>query len=668
MLRLQASKGREISKLVRRHCSPHSGDHSISNLMDNFDPFWNYHSGIPGPTLSYIAHANNLRFLPLSVPEDLAETFRVSFRTQRFAPNHSVTLRNNVDGWSRDVFGSYRDGEWRFTLEKANYRAGLTFKFLPDKEHWMTGSDLHLDGPQSQTFSEQEVSFSGYSPKFSLNYDNLRVSEDETQQAILHSNYDETIVYDVIIVGSGMGGGILADALTDRGKKTLVLDVGSLDFPTHIMNLPGDWAKIPPRYEVGHYRNEPNSDFLLGAQMNLGGRSLFWSGIIPRMKGWEMQRWPQALRDFLTFGNGYDRAEKLMRKQVTLGPFQDSLVQQLGQRFAGWEVVNTPRAHHQPNLGAPSIIQNSTGVFSSAELLLDSLTTKGRVGRDFLSINLNHLVTRIEHHSGKVSGVVCQDLVGNRERTYKSKYIVLAAGSLESPKIALRSKLSDPNALIGVGLTDHPAYFSKAYDLPENSPFAGKDKHAKVFFYPGTNHRGPKFNVEIVLNGEFWEVRHADDDVWEDQLNAKCATQIRIKFAFSSELDDENFVKLSEGDGSGKLRVKVKRNLSGSGAAEWIAVRDLRNDLCDFFGVDNVPQDDSMHFGNEGTVNHAGGTLRLSEDRSGVVNSELRFEGYENLYCADVSVFPHIPAANPGLTLVALVLRLSDHLVEKLDR
>ena len=74
----------------------------------------------------------------------------------------------------------------------------------------------------------------------------------------------------------------------------------------------------------------------------------------------------------------------------------------------------------------------------------------------------------------------------------EGKYIVLAAGSLESPKIALRSTLSDPNGLIGVGLTDRPAYFSKAYDLPENSPFAGKDKHAKVFSYPSSNHRGPK--------------------------------------------------------------------------------------------------------------------------------------------------------------------------------
>jgi choline dehydrogenase-like flavoprotein len=40
----------------------------------------------------------------------------------------------------------------------------------------------------------------------------------------------------------------------------------------------------------------------------------------------------------------------------------------------------------------------------------------------------------------------------------------------------------------------------------------------------------------------------------------------------------------------------------------------------------------------------------------------LKFEGYSNLYCCDVSVFPTVPAANPSLTLVALALRLADHL------
>jgi choline dehydrogenase-like flavoprotein len=91
-------------------------------------------------------------------------------------------------------------------------------------------------------------------------------------------------------------------------------------------------------------------------------------------------------------------------------------------------------------------------------------------------------------------------------------------------------------------------------------------------------------------------------------------------------------------------------------------VRDLRNSICSFLGVPPFPVDDYMHFGNEGTVHHAGGTLRMSGDHSGVVDAGLRFEAYDNLYACDVSVFPWIPAANPALTLSALALRLADDL------
>ena len=73
-----------------------------------------------------------------------------------------------------------------------------------------------------------------------------------------------------------------------------------------------------------------------------------------------------------------------------------------------------------------------------------------------------------------------------------------------------------------------------------------------------------------------------------------------------------------------------------------------------------------MGYGNEGTVHHAGGTLRMSTNGTGVVDISLKFESYDNLYCADPSVWPFIPAANPSLTLVALSLRLAREIKSKL--
>jgi choline dehydrogenase-like flavoprotein len=45
-----------------------------------------------------------------------------------------------------------------------------------------------------------------------------------------------------------------------------------------------------------------------------------------------------------------------------------------------------------------------------------------------------------------------------------------------------------------------------------------------------------------------------------------------------------------------------------------------------------------------------------------VVDRDGRCHEIENLYVADASVFPSCPAVGPGLTVIALALRLADHL------
>jgi choline dehydrogenase-like flavoprotein len=60
-----------------------------------------------------------------------------------------------------------------------------------------------------------------------------------------------------------------------------------------------------------------------------------------------------------------------------------------------------------------------------------------------------------------------------------------------------------------------------------------------------------------------------------------------------------------------------------------------------------------------GGMAHEVGTLRMAGDGTGVVDQDLKFLAYENLYACDNSVFPTSPAANPSLTLAALALRLA---------
>jgi choline dehydrogenase-like flavoprotein len=76
---------------------------------------------------------------------------------------------------------------------------------------------------------------------------------------------------------------------------------------------------------------------------------------------------------------------------------------------------------------------------------------------------------------------------------------------------------------------------------------------------------------------------------------------------------------------------------------------------------DWVMSDDLSSFPGEDRW-HPAGTTRMSENpKTGVVDRNCRVHGIDNLYVAGSSVFPTIGFANPTLTIVAMTLRLGDH-------
>jgi predicted oxidoreductase len=62
-------------------------------------------------------------------------------------------------------------------------------------------------------------------------------------------------------------------------------------------------------------------------------------------------------------------------------------------------------------------------MFSTADLLMESYLSEGRSGRQFLSINLNHRVQRLEVTGTRVTGVVARDLVADKIRTYRARQV-----------------------------------------------------------------------------------------------------------------------------------------------------------------------------------------------------------------------------------------------------
>jgi len=159
-----------------------------------------------------------------------------------------------VDGWTKDIYGTYRNGAWQFEFSRAQYPGGLDMKFVLNGTEWMAGFNLHLSSHQDHHVDEHTVTFPDHAPRYRHGYDNLLTDDSPLGQEALRRNLDAGREYDVIVIGSGFGGGVLADALSDKGLNTLVLEAGSILYLSHITNLPGDWPRLPARHQVGHTR------------------------------------------------------------------------------------------------------------------------------------------------------------------------------------------------------------------------------------------------------------------------------------------------------------------------------------------------------------------------------------------------------------------------------
>ncbi len=213
------------------------------------------------------------------------------------------------------------------------------------------------------------------------------------------------------------------------------------------------------------------------------------------MRPWEFRGvWPASVRSYLLAEGGYDRAEDAVWKtQAT--EFEERLCAHLADALGPeFSVGALPRSLHAPQKlsesGQRLGPEKARGVFSTADTLLDSTGFTGAVGSSYLAVNLHHLVVGLESDGDRVTGVVCEDLLGRTRRTYRGKAIVLACGSLESPRLSLNSGLRNPNGKIGVGLTDHPAWFSLTHpELPVQGDLGWigeRSGHAKVLIQQGS--------------------------------------------------------------------------------------------------------------------------------------------------------------------------------------
>lgn len=549
-------------------------------------------------------------------------------------------------------------------------------------------------------------------------YENFVSAVSEAQSRLFRQYSGSRTDFDIIIIGSGMGGGVLADDLVDRlgsRKRVLILEAGSYLYPTHVYNMcrfPN--AKLADHFSCKTFQQHTTqtSEFYIHErpQLNLGGRSIFWSGLIPFIQAWELEFFPPRVRSDLMQGL-LDEAGKKMNESISMGGTAQAIVNRLRQTplVNDFSIKETPRALHQPYLnrdGVPKdkFFKEPTGVFNTAELLINQVgltpgVNDGNGGG--LHILLNHFVEDMQRASGDGFQLVTRNVLNGNTRMFQAGTVVLAGGSIESPKLLRRSTLfaslpAEVKPLVGNGLTDHPTTNEVTTFVTNIGNVAiTKDSHAKIIFYS----RGRRdsdgrilypFNVEMNVNHEYWHLRENDPTSVAPPHDGS-TSRVDIKFSFGNCLYGGNDIKPAPAFGYvPDIAFKNLSWMSHLASSRFPALAGWQKNYGEIFAVLNdvthqifsrfesngtQAQPDSWYGSNGkgfglGTVHHAACSLRMPYrwtynspfESTSVVDEDLRVNGIDRLYVCDMSVMPFSSAANPVRTLVALALRLSKHL------
>lgn len=557
----------------------------------------------------------------------------------------------------------------------------------------------------------------------STTYANFVVEECKARENLFLTYIGPRDDFDIIIIGSGIGGGVLADDLADRlgkQKRILVLEAGSFLYPTHVYNF-GRFSNsaVARHFAVDVFSQSGNSDSprYIGEmpQLNFGGRSIFWSGLIPQIQPWELDFFPSKVRDDLA-SKYLALAGKRMNESQSMGKTARAIVDALRASSLSDDflIEETPRALDQPYLqpdGTPKddFFTESTGVFNTAELLINQLgLTPGVSHGDYngLQVQLNQYVEDVQNF-GNHYKVLARNTVTGAARYFQAPTVVLSAGSIESSKLLQRSSLfpwlpEHAKRVVGRGLTDHPTSNELAALVTHVGaiPITRKT-HAKIIFYS----RGKRdasgqikfpFNVEMNINHEYWHLRENDPSTRNEPIfsddDPAGPSRLDIKFSFGNCLDSENEIKPAPSFGYvPEITFKNLKYVDDLSQSRFLALAgwrktndqifDVLNDVAkrifsEFSNQGTAVKPNDGHYYNQGgkgfgwgTVHHAAGSLRMPTKPSFdapfhddyVVDEDLRVAGHQHLYVCDMSVLPISSAANPARTLVALALRLSRH-------
>jgi choline dehydrogenase-like flavoprotein len=495
--------------------------------------------------------------------------------------------------------------------------------------------------------------------------------------------------YDVIIIGTGAGGGTMAHALAPTGARILLVERGAfVPQEDENWNPAAVWRDL--RYRTSErWLDDRGREFQPYTHYCVGGNTKFWGSVLYRLRREDFQAvdhaegvspaWPI---DYDTLEPYYDRAECLYQVHGQHGidpteprrrpyPFPpvphaegiEAIVAAL--RARGLHPSPLPLGLIRPGEQGGCVLCNTCNSFPCklhAKSETDVCCVRPALRYENVELWTNALARRliVDEAGTRVEAV---EIERNGAVTCAAApLVVVSCGAVNSAALLLRSAgdrhpngLANSSGLVGRRYMAHLATMMQGFHpFRPNATVFQKTVAINDFYWQGPDVRYPLGQIQSqgrthgvmaqivvpwiplwayeawVARGVDWLVMSEDLPADENRVTVESDGRIRLSYRPNNVSAHERLVK------------HMKRTLRDLGF--WVVV---------------------AHSHRSKNTTHQCGTLCFGTDpRTSVLDPYCRTHDVENLFVVDASFFPSSAAVNPALTIAAQALRVGDHIRE----
>lgn len=502
--------------------------------------------------------------------------------------------------------------------------------------------------------------------------------------AITHgrnADCDLVLHTDVVVVGSGAGGAVVACELALAGQDVLVLEEGG-----HIR--PEEHARMRPSESMRHVWREAGMTMAIGMGNSpminvmmgrcVGGSSVLTGGVCFRVPEYVLADWreqglteftPEALEPYYdeVDHHAHVREVPLDHRSRSTELFAE------GAAKVGYEVLPMRRNTKDCvgwatcNFGCPKQAKKSVDI----SYLPRAVAAGARIYSDCL-------VDRVLIESGRAVGVTGRVLNGpnggpGNHFTVRARRVVLSAGAYHTPLILMRSGVGRRSRQVGRNLTLHPAFRIMARFEEKVEGWVGALQSAYSTDYPSD---GIQFNSMFTPVSILAATQPGVGSRFMER--ARRAPHLAM---FGANLHDQGGGVVRRGFGrepfvtyrmSAKDRAAIPKALRSGG--ETFLAAGATELFVPVLGLDGMTPDEFRAFDFdriparrlECTSQHPLGTCRMGvSPNNSVVNPDGQCWDVEELFVSDGSTVPTSLGVNPQLTIMTLSTRIAHKLRER---